>query len=122
MVLSETNSFSRTAELLNVSQTTVTSRIKQLENHIGKKLFIRDTRHVQLSEAGTVLYPFAKKGVNMLKQGEFTARSYINHDEKIEIGSLVSLWHYFLLPYVHSFRHQNPDYICGYTQVRQKVH
>ncbi|PGM61819.1 hypothetical protein CN947_12915 [Bacillus cereus] len=120
ITLAETNSFTRTAEKLNISQTTVTNRIKQLENQIGKLLFIRDTRSVKLSEAGTILYPFAKKGIDILKHGEFVARSFIDYDEKLAIGSLVSIWHYFLLPYVQKLKLNYSNYTLrlytGHTQ------
>lgn len=108
--LAETHSFTRTAEQLNISQTTVTNRIKQLENHIGKLLFVRDTRRVQLSEAGLKLYPYAKQGVTILKKGEFVAKSFIDFDETLGIGSLVSIWHYFLLPYVQQLKLENPNF------------
>lgn len=111
ITLADCKSFTRTAELMNVSQTTVTNRIKQLENQIGKILFVRDTRSVQLSEAGSVLYPFARKGIETLKQGEFLAKSFVDFDEKIEVGGLISLWHYYLYPFIQEFRETYPNYL-----------
>ncbi|WP_164984914.1 LysR family transcriptional regulator [Ammoniphilus sp. CFH 90114] len=119
LALADTHSFSRTAELLHISQTTVTNRIKQLENKVGKLLFVRDTRSVRLSEAGLALYPYAKKGLELLKQGELVAKNSIDFDEILAIGSHVSIWHYFLLPYIHELRNQSQytlRFFTGHTK------
>lgn len=50
--LAETLSFSRTAELLYITQPTVTHQINTLEDELGIKLLIRTTRKVELTPAG----------------------------------------------------------------------
>lgn len=52
ITLTQTRSFSRTAELLFTSQSTVSFRIKKIEAQIGRTLFERNTRSIELTPAG----------------------------------------------------------------------
>ncbi|MGO5051735.1 selenium metabolism-associated LysR family transcriptional regulator [Lachnospiraceae bacterium LCP25S3_G4] len=52
-------SFSQAARILFLSQPTISAHIKSLENELGVQLFIRSTKDIELSEAGTIFYPCA---------------------------------------------------------------
>lgn len=52
----ELKSFSRAAEHLNISKPTISKQITALEEVLGTKLFLRSTRHLQLTETGKALY------------------------------------------------------------------
>ncbi|MFT8348959.1 LysR family transcriptional regulator [Clostridium saccharoperbutylacetonicum] len=54
--LAETLSYSRTAELLYITQPTVTHQINTLEDELRLKLFIRTKRKVELTPAGVSFY------------------------------------------------------------------
>jgi DNA-binding transcriptional LysR family regulator len=56
----EKKSFSKAAAILDVTQSTISKRIAQLEFKVGKKLFDRIARKVHLTEAGKELLPRAK--------------------------------------------------------------
>lgn len=56
--LTKTKNFTRTAEELNIVQSTVTTRIKSLEEEIGEKLFSRKTRHVEMTQEGKTFYEY----------------------------------------------------------------
>ena len=56
----EKKSFSAAAATLDVTQSTISKRIAQLEFKLGKKLFDRIARKVNLTEAGKALLPRAK--------------------------------------------------------------
>ncbi|MFA9485529.1 MULTISPECIES: LysR family transcriptional regulator [unclassified Moraxella] len=45
-------SFSKTAQTLNIPQSTLSRKINELENHLGLKLIHRTTRKLELTEAG----------------------------------------------------------------------
>jgi DNA-binding transcriptional LysR family regulator len=55
VLLSETLSFSETADLMSVSQPCVSRQIKLLEERLNSKLFIRDKHRIFLSETGREL-------------------------------------------------------------------
>ena len=50
--VAETQNFTESARQLRVSRSVVTTRIQQLEAHVGAPLFFRSTRNVQLTEIG----------------------------------------------------------------------
>lgn len=61
LLVAETQSFSRAARHLHISQPTVSKQIKELENELKVELFIRSPSGVQLTDAGNTLIPWAQK-------------------------------------------------------------
>jgi DNA-binding transcriptional LysR family regulator len=57
----ETLSFSETAKQLRLSQPTVSHHIKSLEQEMGVALFKRGSKGLQLTEAGRLLLPWARR-------------------------------------------------------------
>ncbi len=53
------HSFSKAAERLHFSQSTITSHINELEKELGQQLLVRSTRNFQLTKAGIRCYSFA---------------------------------------------------------------
>ena len=60
ILVADNLSFARAAEELYISQPAVTKQINNLEHELGTKLFIRSTRHVELTQAGMQFYKDAK--------------------------------------------------------------
>lgn len=60
ILVAENLSFARAAEALYISQPAVTKQINALEQELGVTLFIRSTRHVELTPAGMSFYKDAK--------------------------------------------------------------
>ena len=59
--LAESANFSRAAERMTVSQPALSAAIRQIEEHIGLRLFDRSTHHVALTEAGAAFLPHARR-------------------------------------------------------------
>ncbi|MDI7864484.1 LysR family transcriptional regulator [Rhizobiaceae bacterium n13] len=57
----EGSSFTRAAERVNLSQSTVSQQIRRLEELLGKALFDRDSHQVQLTEEGVKLLSYARR-------------------------------------------------------------
>ncbi|MBR4988297.1 MAG: LysR family transcriptional regulator [Bacteroidaceae bacterium] len=55
--------FSVAAKHLYITQSTLSQQIKQLEYALGFELFLRNSRHIQLTEAGEEFLPFARKTI-----------------------------------------------------------
>lgn len=58
--VAEELSFSRAAERLGVSQQALSSQVRCLEEQVGRSLFFRTTRRVELTAAGRALLPKAR--------------------------------------------------------------
>lgn len=80
----EEHNLSRAAEKCFVSQPNISNGIKQLEELIGKQLFTRHKRGVEMKEDAHYLYPIAKRILGelnaiptMFKEGEFRPKIII---------------------------------------------
>ena len=58
--VAETNSFSEASRLLNITQSTLSQQIKQLENELGVMLFERSSHRVRLTDIGEAFLPEAR--------------------------------------------------------------
>ncbi|AWI03211.1 LysR family transcriptional regulator [Clostridium drakei] len=85
--LAETLSFSRTAELLYITQPTVTHQINTLEDELRLKLFIRTKRKVELTPAGVSFYNDIKEILTRTNIAIAKARHcYLSFESNISIG------------------------------------
>lgn len=74
----ECGSFSRAAESLNLANATVTSSVRNLEQHLGVTLIQRNTRHLRLTEEGELFYPKCKEIIESVAQVETQVRGQGN--------------------------------------------
>jgi DNA-binding transcriptional LysR family regulator len=66
--VADLNSFSLAAQQLRLSQPSVSYQVKELEEAIGLPLLDRLGRRVHLTEAGTVLYTYARRTLDVLDE------------------------------------------------------
>ena len=60
VTVAEELNITKAAELLHISQPPLSNQIKNLEEELGSVLFIRGKRHLELTDAGQLLYQRAK--------------------------------------------------------------
>lgn len=70
LVLSEAGNFTKTAEILNVTQPAVSARINNLEAELNCKLFVLRGRKLLLSEAGELFLPYVKNILTQLMEAK----------------------------------------------------
>ena len=70
----QAGSLSAAAERSDVPLPTLSRRIRDLERELKVQLFERSTRGVRLTEAGTRLYEYAVRGIEVLSDGEQAVR------------------------------------------------
>jgi LysR family carnitine catabolism transcriptional activator len=63
VAVAESEQFTRAAERLDLSQSAVSSLVRQLEQNLGVRLFDRHTRLLRLTEAGTESLPIIKRAI-----------------------------------------------------------
>jgi DNA-binding transcriptional LysR family regulator len=68
VAVAQTRSFSRAAERVHLSQSTVSQQIRRLEDLVGKSLFERDTRTVTLSREGEELQNYAARILDLMSE------------------------------------------------------
>ncbi|WP_251863959.1 LysR family transcriptional regulator [Achromobacter sp. Marseille-Q4962] len=67
VAVAEERHFSRAAERLHISQPPLSYAIRQLEENMGVRLLARTSRHVELTDAGQVLY---REALTLLRQAD----------------------------------------------------
>ncbi len=82
--VAETLNFSEASKMLNVTQSTLSQQIKQLENEFGTQLLMRSSHSVMLTEAGAEMLPYAQK---TLHDAEICI-DRVNDLNKISIGTI----------------------------------
>lgn len=101
-------SFSAAAAELHLTQPAISRQIRSLEEELGTALFLRATRHVELTGAGASLL----RGVApLLVQLDHSVRQIRHAQRRQPVGvatfaSLASLW---LLPRLQEFQAANPE-------------
>lgn len=68
LTIVETGNLVRASAVLNVTQSTVTARLKSLEDELGQTLLIRNKSGATLTAAGLKLHRYADSIVNLWKQ------------------------------------------------------
>ncbi|UOQ43766.1 LysR family transcriptional regulator [Halobacillus salinarum] len=109
ITLARTKNFTRTSETMNVVQSTITIRIKQLEEEVGKKLFVRGTRNVEITETGKAFYNYAEQALNLINEGVELARIQPTYRRRLVIGGLNSIWDTPIFNNIQQFKGINPD-------------
>ena len=69
VALADTLSFTRAAERVHVTQSTLSHQIRQLEDEIGRPLFDRIGKRVLLTDAGETFLGYAAKALREVDQG-----------------------------------------------------
>lgn len=68
--VAETSSFTRAAERCFVTQSALSHQIAALERELGRRLFVRSTRSVRLSEAGEAFVEHARTALRAAEQAK----------------------------------------------------
>lgn len=103
ITLAKLNSFSQTADSLFISQSTVTKRICELEREVGKDLFIRDKRHVSLTEDGRIFLGYAERIIELEEASLREMHSSVTYQNNLRIGSTNSIYECHLFPLISAF-------------------
>ena len=102
LVVSSLKSFTQTAEVMFLAQSTVTNRIADLEREIGKKLFIRDKRNITLTKEGELFHTYAKRILELEEQSLKEVNSLMLTNS-LHIGSTNTIYECHLYPVIQGF-------------------
>ncbi|MBQ5567321.1 MAG: LysR family transcriptional regulator [Oscillospiraceae bacterium] len=106
----ENSSFSRAAELLHLTQPTISSHISALERKLDTKLIVRTTKETYPSDAGKLLYRYAKQILQLREDAAVALHNYSREMRgtiALAASSLPS--RYFLPSLLQRFRERYPD-------------
>ncbi|GIW11769.1 MAG: hypothetical protein KatS3mg061_2826 [Dehalococcoidia bacterium] len=107
--VAEHSSFSRAAEALFLTQPTISARIHALERELGELLFERSSRSVRLTEAGQTFLPYAKRALEVYREGR-TALDSLRQAQggRLRLGASRVFGTYLLPDILHVFKQRHP--------------
>ncbi|MCD8372745.1 MAG: LysR family transcriptional regulator [Clostridia bacterium] len=101
--LARVKKFTAAAEQLFVAQATVTNRIAELENEVGKKLFVRSGRGVELTEEGAVFLEYARRMLDLEDAALSAVSSASRYKEKLRVGAVNAVYESKIYSLVKAF-------------------
>jgi LysR family carnitine catabolism transcriptional activator len=91
VTLAQTGHFSRAADEMAISQPALSAGIRQIESHLGLRLFDRTTHRVALTEAGTALLPHAQRLLTTADNAFIDMREVASRETStVRIGAIPS--------------------------------
>lgn len=91
----------KTAEMLHVSQSALSSQIKQLEDNIGSQLFTRENRKLQLTDVGKLTFSYAESIFKLGSELEvILSKGNQSENQTIRIGMLSTMSRNFVEAFV----------------------
>jgi DNA-binding transcriptional LysR family regulator len=102
-------SFKEAANKLSLTQSTISARVKTLEEAVGKRLLERSKVGVQLTPSGKHFYRHAVALVRVWRHALLEVAMSDQHTDHLAIGAQISLWEGFLLPWVAWMRDIHTD-------------
>ncbi len=117
----ETGSFVEAANRVFVTQSTVSMRIKALEERLGKKLFERSKAGATLTPAGDQFQKHALTMVRVWQQARLEVALPAGYQAALTVGGQYSLWDGFLMEWLARMRAKTPEIALrtqtGYSNV-----
>ncbi len=108
--VAESQSFSKAAKELFITQPAVSQAIAQLESELNTLLFRRTSKGVILTNAGQLLYEYVDSALKLINVGEkklIESKNLLFGELKIGVGDTISK--YFLMKYLERFHIENPN-------------
>lgn len=107
--VASSGSISAASKQLYISQSAVSQSIKQLEEQLETRLFLRNSRGVELTNDGELLYDYVKSALSLIDAGEqkmFQSRSLLSGE--LVIGASDTITSGFLLGHLQRFHRSYP--------------
>lgn len=103
-------SFSKAAKLLHLSQPAVSAQINSIEDFYGTQLFERSSSGVTLTEAGKIVYSYAKEILKLHEALEKEVDALLRtENQKLVIGASSNVGNYALPCTIWTFKEKYPS-------------
>lgn len=102
-------SLTAAAQELSVSQPAVSQALKQLEQALDTRLFVRTSRGIRLTSEGQILFEHVKEGYEQIMLGEKKLSAMLRLDYgEVRIGASDMTLKYYLLPLLEKYHEKYP--------------
>jgi LysR family transcriptional regulator, flagellar master operon regulator len=109
LAIAETAHFGKAARVLNVTQSTISTRIKTLEDLLGQQLFIRSKLGTTLTPAGIKFKSSAETMIRVWEHARQQVSLASEFQSLITVGGELTLWQQIVLKWLPWVRSSLPD-------------
>lgn len=109
--LVENGSFTKTAEIVHLSQATLSKRIINLETQLNKRLFIRDTRNLLLTKEGLIVYEKFKHLRKDIKDiiCQINTSPHSKNIKELKVSLPTALSYELICPFLNQYLNKHPE-------------
>ncbi|MBF8778678.1 choline sulfate utilization transcriptional regulator [Pseudomonas fulva] len=100
-------SFTLAALELGTTQPAISQQIKRLERQLGKRLFDRIYRGIELTEAGSLLFEHVRQGLSLIDEGLVQVAGQ-GQREVLQVATDFAFASFWLMPRLPRFHQANP--------------
>jgi LysR family transcriptional regulator, low CO2-responsive transcriptional regulator len=112
--VADLKSFSLAAGRLRLSQPSVSYQVKELEEALGLPLFDRLGKRVQLTEAGTVVYAYARRTMDLLDEAALALEEMRGIKRgRLRVGASTTVGIYLLPAALGAFKKLHPGLVIS---------
>lgn len=112
--VADLSSFSLAAHELRLSQPSVSYQVKELEESLGLPLLDRLGKRVQLTEAGTVLYTYARRALDVLDEASVALEEMRGIKRgNLRVGASTTVGIYLLPAALGAFKKLHPGLVIS---------
>jgi len=109
LAIVDEGNFVRAAEMLHVTQSTVSARVRELEVRLGQYLFVRNRAGCTLTSAGRRFEAHARTMLRAMRQAQQDISLPEEISAVLNVGGQHSLWDNLLASWIHRLRTERPD-------------
>lgn len=109
LAVAKYHNFTRAAEEIKISQSSLSQQINKLESELGTSLFVRTTRSVQLTPAGSEFLVHAQRIMSEVNEARRSIQEYVSMVKgELTIGTIAVIGNYHLPNLIKSFQDSFP--------------
>ena len=109
LVLAQVGNYTAAAEDIYISESTLSRHMMALEKELRTKLFQRSAKGVTLTEAGTMLAPYARSVLATLNEYDRALETARLAQRRLTVGFGHAVMQYGIADHLFRFRRENPD-------------
>lgn len=109
VLLAEVQHFQNAADMLFISQSTLSKHIKSIEAELGQDLFIRSHKRTELSDFGRLFLPYARQILNIQEEYTDQLLQDLTTDNRVAFGCTPMVTLYNFMEFFTGYMKKKPS-------------
>jgi LysR family transcriptional repressor of citA len=109
LALAKNGSFAQTAKDLLVAQSTISNRIRELEDAAGQKFFARNRSRSELTQAGEIFLEYAEKMLSLEERAIAQVNLTCKYSDRLALGTVYAFYDSYMCKALAPFVEDHPE-------------